>query len=383
MNRHLHAAVRLHRYLVDTHWRPEGLIGPDPGIRFNYRIGRFVKSYLGGAVWKDDLYYLQAQGYWVLGNWLLFRRLGTEACRDIAVRCSATMLDRQRADGAWDYPNPEWNGRVATAEGTWGSLGLLETYRHTNDRQFLDGALRWHRFLVEEIGFRRTGDELAVNYFANLGRTRIPNNSTFVLRFLAELADLTGDREYCRPCSGMLALLRNVQRENGEFPYRVPEPDCRAGIHFQCYQYNAFQCLDLARYYELEPDPAVPPLVTRLGQFLRGGLSPAGYAFYQCGSRRRRVTYHTAVLAAAYRAAGRFDRDGYREVADRACEWLLERQRPDGGFPYSQADYRVLSDRRSYPRYLAMILLHLLMQDATPGNEPCRKDDAPLTSRQE
>jgi hypothetical protein len=84
--------------------------------------------------------------------------------RDIALRCSEFLLGRQQEDGAWLYPNPEWRGRIATAEGTWGSLGLLETYRQTRDRKFLtsveklkylekwNAARRWnanlyHKFL--------------------------------------------------------------------------------------------------------------------------------------------------------------------------------------------------------------------------------------------
>ena len=65
------AARRLHRYLVRRHWREGRLIGPDSGVRFNYRVGRFAKGYLSFIPWRDDLYYLQAQGYWMLANWRL------------------------------------------------------------------------------------------------------------------------------------------------------------------------------------------------------------------------------------------------------------------------------------------------------------------------
>src|SRR5262245_57169697 len=147
------AGLKLNQYLVANHWQGQALIGPDPGIRFNYRIGRFIKGYFGRKFWKDNLYYLQGQGYWVLGNWELFARTGEETYREIALRCSEYMLAQQRDDGAWDYPNPEWRGRVATAEGTWGVLGLLETYRQTRDQRFLKGILEWYKFLLEEIGF--------------------------------------------------------------------------------------------------------------------------------------------------------------------------------------------------------------------------------------
>ena len=51
---------------------------------------------------------------------------------------------------------------------------------------------------------------------------------------------------------------------------------------------------------------------------------------------------------------------GYQDPARRAYEFLLPLQKSDGGFPYSQREHYVLRDQRSYPRYLAMILYHLL-----------------------
>jgi hypothetical protein len=39
------AAYRLHDYLLREHWKGQALGGPDPGVCFNYRIGRFLKSY--------------------------------------------------------------------------------------------------------------------------------------------------------------------------------------------------------------------------------------------------------------------------------------------------------------------------------------------------
>ncbi len=363
MERYLDAAVKLHRYLVDRHWREKALIGPDPGIRFNYRVGRFLKSYLSGLDWKDDYYYLQAQGYWVLGNWRLFSLTGEESYRSIALSCSEEMLSQQQGNGAWPYPNPEWRGRVATAEGTWGSIGLLESYRQTGGRTFLDAALRWHRFVVETIGFQRRGNELAVNYFAGRQGSRVPNNSAFLLRFLAERADVTGDDSYLEPCVGLLAFLRAVQQPTGELPYAVDGEDGSEGRpHFQCYQYNSFQCLDLMRYAEITGDSSALPMIARLLEFLRTGLAEDGHALYDCNNRRRAVVYHTAVLGAAFARALDFDIGGYDALATRAYSYVLALQRPDGGVSrYSRGDYRFLTDRRPYPRYLAMILYHLLV----------------------
>jgi hypothetical protein len=362
MDRYFQAALKLHRYLIANHWRGQTLIGPDSGIRFNYRIGRFLKSYLRALSWKDDYCYLQAQGYWTVSNWQLFVCTGDVAYQEIALQCSAAMLQQQRDDGAWVYPNREWKGRIATAEGTWGSLGLLETYRQTAEEAFLDGALRWRRFLVDEIGFQRVDNELAVNYFAHRDGARVPNNSAFVLRFMAELADVTGDETHLELCDPLITFLRHVQDASGEFPYAVNgETDGKHQSHFQCYQYNAFQCLDLMRYYEITRAPDVLPLISHVLEFLCRGQADDGHALYACDSLRRRVTYHTAALGAAFLRAHQMGIRDYQEQANRAYAHLLRTQRADGSFPYSQGDYYLLYDRRPYPRNLSMILHHLLL----------------------
>jgi uncharacterized protein YyaL (SSP411 family) len=355
------AAIRLHEYISAHHWSGRMLVGPDPGIRFNYRIGRFIKSYLSKVDWRDDYYYLQGQAYWTLGNWRLFDLLKEKKYRDVAVMCSASMLNAQRPDGAWDYPNPEWQGRIATVEGSWASIALLETFRRTSQASFLEGAIRWHRFLVDEIRFQRVGDTLAANYFAHsTSGVRVPANCSIVLRFLAELADVTGERKHTEQSGGLLRFLRSAQGASGEFPYAVARAAERRRDHFQCYQYNAFLCLDLIRYYELTQDPEALGVVHKVLGFLSGGLAANGHAFYGCGNAHRAVTYHTAAVGAALRAGATLGMV-QRNLSDRAYAYVTARQRPDGGFPYSEGDYRLLNDRRSYPRYLAMILVHLLI----------------------
>jgi len=358
------AALRLREYLESAHWNGHGLVGPDCGVRINRLVGRFIKSYVPGWGWNDSICYMQAQGYWVLANWRLYSVRNDPRYRDIAVCASEHILERQRSDGAWDYPHPGWKGRVANSEGTWASLGLLESYRHTSDERFLGGALRWHRFLLDKVGFERSGDEIAVNYFAGEQSARVPNNSAFVLRLLAELADLTGGKSFREPCGGMIRFLERAQTHEGEFPYMVKGQmeGGRCWPHFQCYQYNAFEFLDLARYYELTGAEAVRILLAGSLKFLSLGLAADGHAFYECGNHHSRVTYHTGVVAAAFATAKRLGFDGYESRADRAFSYLLTVQKPDGAFPHSKGDYYLLQDRRSYPRPLTMMLFHLLMR---------------------
>jgi hypothetical protein len=367
MSQYSKAALKLHNYLVVNHLENGELIGPDPGVRFNYRIWRFIKSYFRHISWDDQYYYLQCQGYWALANCLLFEQTADRMFLNIAANCSNRMIERQRKDGAWEYPNPEWAGRIANAEGTWGALGLVETYRQTAETIFLNCVLNWHRFMVTDIGFQQCGDELAVNYFANRQGMRVPNNTAFVLRFFAELADITGDENYRDPCGGLLKFMQNIQKPTGEWPYAVRnEASSKEVAHFQCFQYNAFQCLDLMRYYSLTGDKTVLPLIANVLIFLRRGIAADGHVRYQCENRYRQVVYHTAVVGAAFDHAKRIGIDGYDHLADRAYTYLLGLQKPDGRFHYSRGDYRLLCDRRSYPRYLAMILYHLLLKAIGP-----------------
>jgi hypothetical protein len=96
------AVDNLRRFLVAHHWKNNALIGPDPGLRFNYRIFRFIKGYFPQLPWNDDLYYLQCQAYWIMANWKLFDQTGQEEYRNLAVACSNAIVDHQRPDGAWD-----------------------------------------------------------------------------------------------------------------------------------------------------------------------------------------------------------------------------------------------------------------------------------------
>jgi hypothetical protein len=361
MQLYLNQAIRLHRHLAAHHWDGAELTGPDSGVRINYRVGRFVKSYLRFLPWRDSHYYLQAQGYWVLANWRLLDATRDATYADCAVAASKRMLERQRPDGAWDYPNPAWAGRIATAEGTWAAIGLIESYRRTGNRSYLGSATAWHDFLERRVGYASIRGGLAVNYFANRNGAAVPNNSAFALRFLGELASATGNREPLGRSAGLVKFLASVQLPSGELPYSVAEPGTRRNsLHFQCFQYNAFQCLDLAAYFETTGDRAVVPIMTRLLDFLRGGVGPHGHPYFDCRKPRRAVVYHAAALGAALAAGKRLGLAAYEDAERRAYAWLLSMQGKDGGFPTSVHDYGVLSDRRSYPRNQAMILLHLL-----------------------
>jgi hypothetical protein len=361
------ASERLHAYLVREHWRGNVVRGPDPGIRFNARVGRFLKGYTPLLHWHDEVVYLQAQGYWILDNWLMHDLFQDETYAKIATACARQVLQMQRPAGYWDYPNREWKGRIATVEGCFASLGLLQTYEHVGDEAFLDGAIKWYHFVREEVGFRRQSlpDMIAVNYFSHGSGDGggVPNNSTMLIWMLAKLARLASDDHYLELCPAIVRWLAHVQLPSGELPYAVSDGRQPDRVHFLCYQYNAFEFVDLVHYYQLTADNQVMPILEKLQRYLSQGLTSDGCGRHSCLHDNPHVLYYTCAIAHALRCATNLGLGDYRDAISLAYQRVLAQQQADGGMRfYSEHNYRVLQDRRSYPRYLAMILHHLLRE---------------------
>ena len=72
------------------------------------------------------------------------------------------------------------------------------------------------------------------------------------------------------------------------------------------------------------------------------------------------MNYYTAALGSAAHYAWRMGVDPSDEIAQRCFARVLTRQRADGSFGFSTGNYGFLRDSRSYPRYQAMTLFHLL-----------------------
>ena len=360
------ASDRLHQFLVQNQVRDGRLVGPDPGVRFNYRFWRFGKGLFPNKNWGDDLVYMQAQGYWILANWLRSNSPEDESAR-LAEATSQHVIAAQRTDGGWDYPNREWAGRVATVEGIWASLGLMESYRKTERREYLEAVLRWHEFFEREVGYQDFDGMTAVNYFANEVSEPVPNNSALTLRYLAELSNATGDSRYLSRCENLLQFISTAQMPTGEIPYVYNLPKMK---HFQCFQYQAFTFLDVLRYFQLTSDANAKRVLQSQAKFLSTGITQAGYARYECGNDYRTVNYHTmAVSTALSLAADHLDSADFAPVARRGLNYVLALQSADGSWPHSRGDYRVLADIRKYPRYLAMMLYHMLSVCECRSNE--------------
>lgn len=365
MSFYLQAAEQLAAITIERHWTGRALIGPDPGVRFNSRIWRFFKSYLRVVPWKDDRYFLQCQGYWIRNMWSLFRLTKNERYRDIALAATQTVLSQQKPAGYWEYPLPEWRGRIATVDGDYAALGLLATYQETGDEALLGGAVCWYRYLIDEIGFQEYRGTRCINYFAHLHNDMVPNNATLTLELLGELFHATRDKAYLTHCGDMVRFLKIAQLETGELPYAFDWPGARGRTHFLCYQYNCFQFIDLAAYWEFTRDPDILEVMKPLIRYIQTGVAEDGHARYNCFKPYPEVTYYTAVIAAALLRARQLGLVRTDDLEDRAYQRALARQDSDGGFIYSDRNYGILHDKRSYPRYLAMILRHLLMKAET------------------
>jgi len=357
------SAIRLHNYILKNFWNGYAIVGPDPGLWLESRFFRFIKSYFPSVNWSDDHCFLQAQGYWIKSNWDLFEITGDFNYKKVAIACSKHIIDKQKNDGSWEYPLREWKKYVSTVEGTWGSLGLLETFRQTKELTYLKGALKWYDFLINRIGFQTYKGSLAINYF-DTPKSRVPNNTTLVLSFLAELYGITKDPKFLKFNDKMIKFIQLCQNSNGELRYSVERE------HYLCYQYNAYEFLDLSRYYEIIEDERIRIILKGVAKFLSTGVTEIGSVKYDCFQTFPEVIYYSAAVGAALIRAASMGFKGCEKHIKRVYNFLFERQKSDGSFiscahamPYVRKpiSHGFFTDNRSCPRQLSYILQHLLI----------------------
>ncbi len=353
------SAERSHTHLLRRHFHDGLLHGPDPGVRFNLRAWRFLKSALDITLWRDDYVFMQTQGYWILANWMLFEATGESGYRELALETTEALLSLQTAEGYWRYPLPERKHLIATVEGDWAAVGLLATYAREPRTDFLNGAIRWYDFLVSRVGFQEHSRGKAINYF-DRPRGKVPNNSVEAAWLFLRLWKTTGQGRFLEHVNALLDFLAAVQLPSGELPYIVESLYERARDHYLCFQYNAFQFLKLAWSMALGSPALAHCVLARLARFLQKGVTPSGACAADCSHARPEVDYYTAVLAAALHEAASLGLVETSELSERCYARVLARQKTDGSFGYSAGDYGFLRDHRSYPRQQAMTLFHLL-----------------------
>ena len=363
----LAAARRLHAFLAARHLHDGRLSGADQGVRWNIRIGRFVKGYLPFLRPRERHYFLQGQAYWACASWTLGELTKDPAFHDAARAATRVVAATQRPDGAWDYPLPERRHLVATVEGDFGTVALLEGHRHDGEASWLERARRWHAYVEREIGYQEHGGGLCVNYFQK-PRGLVPNNTCEWIWVLGMLANATGEARFLDRVPALLTFLEAVQMKSGELPYELAggsEPRTRP--HYLCYQYNAFQCMKLAWFAADLGDARARAIAERLSDFLATGVLASGAVRASCASVLPEVVYYADAVGMALHTVSAQGWRDHRALADRTFRWVLAQQRPDGGFRrFSRGDYYLLSDHNEYPRYLAMTLFHLAERARDP-----------------
>lgn len=359
------APQRLFDYLIRTHLEGAVLVGPDPVGRIHWRITRFIRSYTPILPNDDRYIYLQAQAYWIRSNLLLEAMTGEEKYRTYASRCADAVMALQLDSGAWVHPPVrERRGFISTVEGVWGSLGLTAAYRATGNSTYLAAAQKWYEFQINGVGFQQIGNGLTPNYYSH-STIVVPNVTTMLLWLTYELHALTGDDRYLEFSDRMLEFIEFSQLPSGELPYIYKDRP-----HFMCFQYNSYQLLDLAHAYQIRPGANLYAIMQKLAAFVATGVLDHGACRYDCFKERPEVMYWTAAIGNALGKASELGLGDHHALSERAYAYLLGQQRADGAFNYSLYNYRVLRDSRSYPRYLAMILYHLLARAEARLQQP-------------
>jgi hypothetical protein len=364
----LEAALRLHARLETDHLEAGRLVGDDQGVRWNIRVWRFWKSYFPTLAPRERFFFLQGQGYWALANWTLHDLTGEDRFRARAIEATEVVDETQRDDGAWDYPLRERRHLVATVEGNFGALTLLEAHRRGLGDHVLASACAWHDYVELKIGYQEHRGGIAVNYF-DRPRGMVPNNTAEWIWVLGRFASETGDPRFLGRVPSLLGFLEAVQLPGGELPYEIGgRYQARTRVHYLCYQYNAFQCMKLAWHAEAHDDPRARALAVRVARYLAGGVTRKGAVRASCRSAVPEVVYYADAVGLALHTVTRLGWADHAEPAARAFDWVLSCQRPDGSLPFSRGDYYLLADDNRYPRYLATTLFHLAERARCEGS---------------
>lgn len=344
--------------MLGKHWDGHTLIGPDPIGKIHWRVTRFAKSYFSWFTTEDRYIFYQGLAYWIKGNLLAYQLTQAQKYLDVARFCADYIVESQREDGAWEYPPLNFRkGKLATVEGGWASLALIDAHHVFGDEKYLQAAIQWYDFMVNVIGFTSYEDLLCINYYQTpVGM--VPNNATIALWLNAELFNITNDEKFMEYSDPQIRFLLHSQLENGELPYAF-----RIRDHLFCYQYNSFEFMDMVHYYEITKDERVWQLLEKLAHFLSTGVLANGGCKRDCTRDNPQVNYWAAALAAAMHEAHRIGLGAhYHDLSEKGYAYVLSQQRTSGSFDFSFKDYGLLRDRRSYPRYLSMIFYHLLLR---------------------
>jgi hypothetical protein len=362
------SSLKLYNFLLNSYWDGSSISGPDPGLMLNLRLTRFVKSYFPALNYKNNNHvFQQIQGYWIKNNWALYRLTNDLRYKELALKCSDFVVASQQNDGSWKYPLTEWKSRVSTVEGTWASLGLLETYSFTKNPVYLKSALNWRNFLVTKTGFQRYKDSMTINYFNIRTSRKVPNNTTLALFFFAELFNVTQDTSLLKYNDALIHFIELCQQPGGELVYEVDK------THYLCYHYNSFEFLDLYYANQILKSKRIDAILSKLSKYIASGVLNNGAVKYDCSQAYPEEIMFSAIAGAALIKASKSNYGNFKNHIDSIFRYLEKNQKSNGSFILTMHDMPyikkplglgIFSDKTLYPGPMCFILSSLLTKDS-------------------
>lgn len=375
-DRCLHSAMKNWDFLVDKYYK-EGLIqGPDVGVGAYLRGGRFLANTFTPSKVKEKKYaFQQTQAYFIRSSLMLYHITNDEKYKQKAQVVGDQVVRMQCTNGSWHYPLKEWRDKVVVVDCNWAAMGLLDLYLETENKKYLNAALKWINFLISEVGYSEIADDkICFHYFSPnyLGKLT-PNITTLSTALLARMFAINQTGIYENLIHKGLNFIQHVMKPNGEIPYTILED--KKGLtlrekiyrklmptdHYQCAQYNAFQLMDLCCVYEELNIDRIKDLILKIASFLSTCVANDGRTQIQCGDNSSVIYYHTSAVGAALFKADEVLSLGFSNKGKKAIEFVLKHQNPSGGFPFSQREYKLFSDSFEYPRTNLYTLYHLLL----------------------
>ncbi|MDC0527071.1 hypothetical protein OAO35_03900, partial [Euryarchaeota archaeon] len=302
------------------------------------------------------------QGYWIINNWKFFELTSRIEYARKSLETSKKLASKQSVEGCWKitHGNKKWRGVVSTVDNTFAALGLLETYKVTKSEEFLKSAEAWANYLIQNVGFHKYDYGYSIKYFSGKPSPAVPNNNTLVLWFLAELSNVTRNIEYIRFNERIIDFLEKVQKETGELPYSVESSEVVGKEHYICFQYNAFELIDLLNFYRISPVKKLDRIIIRLSKFLLQAFDEKGASKFDCSHSFPNIFYYTSKVISALLLSKKFGFIDNVPFINNSLNLLLSNQNIDGSFPYSTNEYMFFKDKRFYPKESNFILSALL-----------------------
>ena len=321
------------------------------------------------------------------GELILAQLTGNRTYLKRAEKSARWLVLNQNKSGFWERKSCDGCEGIFTVEGSEAGLALLDMYEFTNDSAYLDHAILWSDFLLNNISFQNVSENsIAFEYQYPAKHWRVVNINALNGLFFLRLWKATGDERYRDIGNRSLNFVLDSQFEGGQYPYRfdslregasgsflrllyrispktgvfkdisvrlkrlyqsesIVEGRRLLPVSFQEGNYNSYISLRLLQAYEVLPDERYRYSALRGIVFL-SSLERNGSVGTDA-SNSTAPFYYTAFLSAA-RSQGNMD---FTANADH----ILGLQNLDGSFNYSAAG------NSTYPRQEAYIFYSLAL----------------------